>query len=141
MHTRCLALLLLLVTLAMPARAEIVVIVHPDSPIQNLDLRTLSDLYLGRIRQIDGERVLTLDQANNSPLRSRFFALINGMDLLRVNAYWARLQFSGDMQPPPQLHDSQAVIDAVRRNRLAIGYVDTSATPLPSSVRPIFRLQ
>lgn len=140
MRTRLIPLLALLFCLALPARAEIVVVVHPDSPIKSLSLHEASDLYLGRSRNIGGEPALVLDQPADSPLRSRFFMLINGMDLRRVNAYWARLQFSGDMQPPAQLRDNQAIIETVRRNRFAIGYVSAEAF-VPGTLRPVLRLQ
>ena len=139
MPTRLIFLLSLLCLLALPARAEIVVIVHPDSPLLKLTARDVSDLYLGRIRTVNGERPLVLDVTTDSPLRERFFKSLVGIDLIRLNAYWARLQFSGDTQPPPQLASGQAIVDAVSRNRLAIGYVN--ADQLKASVRPLLQLK
>lgn len=111
----------------MEVSADIVVVVHPESPVKHLTARAVSDLYLGRKVTVgDGEPLLVLDQPGDSPLRERFFRRLNGMDPRRVNAYWARLQFSGDVQPPTPLTGSQAVLDVVRRNPRAIGYVDAS---------------
>jgi ABC-type phosphate transport system substrate-binding protein len=139
MHPR-LRPLLLLCALALPARADIVVVVHPHSPLKQLTAVEVSDLYLGRIRSLrDGQRLAVLDQPRDSGLRGRFFSLLNGMDLHRLNAYWARLQFSGDTQPPAQLPDSQSVIERVRRDPLAIGYVD--ATAVTGAVRPVLTLK
>lgn len=122
------------------ARAEeIVVIVHPGSPLRELTREQLSDLYLGRLRAIgSSERLLVLDQPRDSALRARFFRHLNGMELRRVNAYWARLQFSGDATPPVPLPDSRSVVDQVRRNPLAIGYVEAEA--VTDQVRTVLNL-
>lgn len=140
MHARLIPLLLMFCSLALSAHAEVLVVVHPDSPLQALSAKDISDLYLGRGRASgNGERPLVLDQPRDSTLRERFFKQINGMDLRRVNAYWARLQFSGDTLPPVQMADNKAVIDAVRKNRLAIGYIDAST--VSDQVRPLLSLK
>lgn len=132
-------LLLLLVFLSLPSRAEIAVIIHPDSPLKNLSAREISDLYLGRKRTLEGEKIQVLDLVADNPLRERFFALLNGMDQARLNAYWARLQFSGDLQPPPQLANGQAMLNAISHNRLAIGYIN--AAQVGSGVRTLLLLE
>lgn len=141
MRGRLLFFLLLMTScLSQAARADIVVVVHPESPLRQLSPQEVSDLYLGRVRSLQGsERLLILDQSRDSELRSRFFQQLNGMSLRSVNAYWARLQFSGVSQPPIPMPDSQAVVNTVRRNRLAIGYVE--APSLSGDVRPLLTLK
>jgi ABC-type phosphate transport system substrate-binding protein len=134
-----LSLLPLLLALCLPARADIAVVVHPGSPLRQLSAQEVSDLYLGRIRAIGSQRLQVLDHPRDSGLRGRFFSLLNGMDLGRVNAYWARLQFSGDTQPPVPVPDSRAVIELVRRDPLAIGYVEAGA--VTGTVRPVLILK
>lgn len=142
MRARLLPFLLMLCCLALPARAEhIVVIGHPDNPLTHLSSQELSDLYLGRPITGSVERPILLDQPRDSLLRARFFRQINGMDLNRVNAYWARLQFSGQMQPPASLPDSRHIIDIVRKNRHAIGYIDESDLASATGVRPLLHLR
>jgi hypothetical protein len=121
-------------------RAEIVVVVHPDSKVQALSQRDVSDLYLGRTRSLGSARLaLVLDHPRDSVLRREFFNRVNGMDIGRVNAYWARLQFSGDALPPAAVRDDRSVLDVVRRQRDAIGYVD--AAHVDDSVRVVLRLK
>ena len=126
MSCRSLALSALLAGLTVPVLAQIVVIVHPESSLRALSTQQISDLYLGRLRVIDGTPVQLLDLADDSSLRMRFFKAINGMDLPRVNAYWARLQFSGNVLAPLKLSDPQSLREAVSRDRRAIGYIDAS---------------
>lgn len=137
---RLLPLLLLIGALSRAALADIVVVVHPESPLRQLAPQEVSDLYLGRVRSPQSsERLLILDLPRDSELRSRFFHQLNGMSLRSVNAYWARLQFSGDGQPPIPLPDSQAIVNIVRHNRLAIGYVEAPA--VTGDVRPLLTLK
>lgn len=137
LHTWWLAILLVF---ALPVvHGEIVVVVAVDSPLQQLTAREISDIYLGRLKAMAGEKLLVLDQPRESALRERFFKQVNGMDLRRLNAYWARLQFSGETQPPVSLDDSQSVLYTIRRNRHAIGYVDASA--VDKSVRTLLTLK
>ncbi|MBK7002627.1 MAG: hypothetical protein IPH35_22535 [Rhodoferax sp.] len=118
---------------------EIVVVVALDSPLQQMTIREVSDIYLGRLKAAAGEKLLVLDHPREGALRERFFKQVNGMDLRRLNAYWARLQFSGETQPPVSLDDSKSVLEMVRRNRHAIGYVDASA--VDKSVRTVLTLK
>ena len=121
------------------AHSEIAVVVALDSPLQQLSPRQLSDIYLGRAKANVGERLLVLDHPRESALRERFFKNLNGMDLSLVNAYWARLQFSGETQPPIELKNSQTVLETLRGNRLAIGYVEM--TSIDRSVRTLLTLK
>lgn len=131
------ALAVVIILAAAPqAAADIAVVVHPDCPLQSLTPKQVSDLYLGRRLSIgELEPMQVFDQPPSSPLRERFFLQINGMDLRRLNAYWARLQFSGDTQPPTPLADSRQIVEVVARNRCAIGYVDP--TYVTTSVRTV----
>lgn len=121
-------LLLLACWLVMPARADILLVVNPDSPLLAMTASEASNLYLGRTHAMaNGQPVMLIDHPRDSDVRARFFKSLSGMDLRRVNAYWARLQFSGGTQPPIQLDTEREIIEIVRHNRLAVGYVDQRA--------------
>ena len=136
-----------LLCLASPlaACADVAVIVHPDNPVHAMTQRQVSDLYLGRSRSFDAGGLKTplpasiYEQALDSPLREAFFRALNGMPVKQLNAYWARLRFSGEVLPPVALSDSRSVLDAVSRNRNAIGYVDAEA--VKGSVKVVLRLK
>ncbi len=121
------------------AHADIAVIVAPNSPLQKLSIRDVSDIYLGRLKKISGESLLVLDHPKESLLRERFYKQVNGMDLSRVNAYWARLQFSGEDLPPISMSNDRSTLDMIRRNHLAIGYVDALA--VDESVRTLLMIK
>lgn len=126
------------------SRADVVVIVHPDNPLQSLSPREVSDLYLGRSRAFRnaGDKqslAANIYEQADSPLRDAFFRSLNGMGIRQLNAYWARLRFSGEVLPPPALPDSRSVVDTVRRDRLGIGYVH--ASEVDGSVKIVLRLR
>jgi ABC-type phosphate transport system substrate-binding protein len=122
------------------ASADVVVIVNRESTIAGLSTSVVSDLYLGRLRSLpNGAPAIPIDRKFDSPLRERFFRLLNGMSARQVNTYWARLQFSGQVLPPPSLDDDKAVISALRGNPAAIGYIDASS--IDASVRIVLHLK
>lgn len=124
---------------AVPAAADVAVVVNRDSLVQSLSAREVSDLYLGRSRALPSiGNVVPFEHLRDSPVRDRFFRNLNGMTLKQINAYWARLQFSGEVLPPPVFPDSRALINALRANPNAIGYVD--ASDVDASVRVVLQL-
>ncbi len=142
MMRHILTLLLGGLCLAWPAaaRSDVVVIVHRDNPVRTMTSRQVSDLYLGRARSFSsGDLAAIYEQPGDSPLRETFFHLLNGIDLKQLNAYWARLRFSGEVLPPVSLPDSRSVLTTVRRDRSAIGYVDPAV--LDGSVQVVLRLK
>lgn len=116
-----LAALLLLVVQA--AQADVAVIAHAKNPIPTLAPKDVQDVFLGRTRTFsDGHFALPVDQP--SPLRDEFYQLLTGRSIEQIDAYWARLVFTGQTSPPRQLPNDDAVLKAVRENESAIGYVD-----------------
>ncbi|MGD9733710.1 MAG: hypothetical protein AB7U45_16165, partial [Desulfamplus sp.] len=99
---------------------EIAVVVNPANKIGNLTSKQISEIFLSRRRTFpSGESVVVLEHDWNCSLREKFFRLLNGMTLKRLNAYWVRLQFSGEVQPPPIMPDNIAMRNAVSQNRNA----------------------
>jgi len=59
--------------------------------------------------------------------------------LAQINAYWARLMFSGRATPPRMLPDTSSILQAVSQNRDAIGYVEDDK--LSTTVKVLFYLE
>ncbi len=109
---------------ACAAHADIAIIVHADNPVQRMTTRQVAELYLGRSRSFEtGQFAVVVDQTGDDAVRARFFKDITGMTLGQVNAFWSRLKFTGQVQPPQSIDGDAAVLDFVRRNTAAIGYV------------------
>jgi ABC-type phosphate transport system substrate-binding protein len=138
---RTLRILLFAVLLAPTfARADIVVIVNASNPIKRLSEKQVADLYLGRARAFPGgEYALVFDLPRGDALRDKFFTNLAGMSPQQVNAYWSRFMFTGQVLPPQPMPNDRAVLDIVKRNPGAIGYV--KADDVDASVRVVLTVK
>lgn len=128
-----------IVTLPLSAQ-ELVVIVNPSNQTTELTHRQLVNLYMGRTQNYpDGKLALPVDQAPDSAARETFYKTLVGKSVAEVNAYWARLLFTGRASPPRSLADSETVLQVVRENRNAIGYIDSKY--VDDTVKVVGRVQ
>ena len=111
--------------------ADIVVIVHPQSPAPTKEL--LADIYLGR-----SQMLLPLDLPDHTQIYAEFYRRATGRDVAQVKSTWSRIVFSGKGLPPRQLPDAAAVKKAVAADPTAVGYIDKSA--LDASVKAVLTL-
>lgn len=132
---RKLVLPLLLVISA--AHAEVAVIGNARNPTEALTAKQVQDIFLGRTRTFpDGRFALPIDQS--SALRAEFYQKLTTRPIEQINAYWARIMFTGQASPPLQLPDDDAVVKTVGENEGAIGYV--SKTRLDRTIRVLLQL-
>lgn len=125
---RLLVLVLVLLLGGLPSLLHgraLAVVVHPSNPVKRLSRHEVLDLFMGRRRVFPGGgRAIPFDQSGSSAAKICFYRELAGMTLPQVDAYWARLLFTGQMTPPQTLPGGQAVLERVRRTPGAIGYVD-----------------
>jgi ABC-type phosphate transport system substrate-binding protein len=121
--------LCLTVLAAPPARAnDFVIIVHPSNPVDSMTQKEISALFLKTVtRWADGRRVLPLDQADGSAIRSRFSESIHGRSVSAIKNYWQQQIFAGRDVPPPEKTSDREVMAYVASNPSAIGYVSAGA--------------
>lgn len=118
--------------LVLSARADIAVIVNKANPVQALSNRQVAELYLGRARTFEsGQYAVVVDQAGEGDVRRQFFKDISGLSLGQVTAYWMRLKFTGQVQPPHGLDGDAAVLEFVRTTPTAIGFVNSTLSVDP----------
>ncbi|HSW12205.1 MAG TPA: hypothetical protein VLI06_05150 [Solimonas sp.] len=108
------------------ARAEpLVVIVNPASGVEKLSREEAVNIFMGRYRKLpSGILAFPIDIGSQSPERQQFYRLLVRKDLPEIDAYWARLVFSGQTSPPLQAPDGATAVQLVASNRSAIAYVD-----------------
>lgn len=127
MRTLLLTLLMALAATAAPcARADFYIVVQWGNPQRSLTQKEVLDLFMGRSRAFsNGEFALIFDLPRDSPKRAAFYHALTGMTLAQVNSYWSRLMFSGQSMPPQSLPDEATIIDIVKRNPNAIGWLSS----------------
>lgn len=120
-------IIIIIVLLLLPVKgiADIVVIVNPSNEITELTQRQVIDLYMGRTSHFpNGEKLQRYDQHSNSIARAEFYYRITGKSVAAINAYWARLTFTGRASPPRIVFDNLEMLKVVEENPSAIGYLE-----------------
>jgi hypothetical protein len=136
---RCLFTALALAA-ALPALADVFVVVPEASAVKALSQKEVRDLYMGRTRAFpDGGFALPFDLPREHPVRAAFYRALTGMSVAEVNSYWARLMFSGQTLPPQPLPTEAAMLEVVRRNPSAIGYLPQA--PADATLRVVLVLK
>ncbi|MCX7067022.1 MAG: hypothetical protein NTW85_04955 [Methylococcales bacterium] len=107
---------------ATTTQAEIIVIGNLKNNLQSLNFIQVEDIFMGRSRSLPNGRIaLPIDQAT---LRPEFYQKLIARPLEQINAYWARIMFTGQASPPTIVADDNAVITIVNENKDAVGYID-----------------
>lgn len=71
----------------------------------------------------NGHTVRPVDLIPSSRARGAFSKAIHGKELLEIEAYWQEMIFSGREMPPPVRAYESYVVEYVKTNPDAIGYV------------------
>jgi hypothetical protein len=126
---------------AFPALSAVLVIVNKNNSSRSMDKAEVSALYLGRYQAFkDGSFALPFDLPADGEVRKEFYEKLTGKSVAYINAYWARILFTGRATPPRQLDSDKMVMDVVKKNPSAIGYVSADIK-LDSNVKVILRLE
>ena len=124
---RPIVLLALMALAPAPARAEgvLVIIVNVDSGVTHLTREQAEAIFMGRQRRLpSGLLALPVEQLLPPEARVRFYQYLVHLPLAQVRAYWARLYFSGQAQPPRQTQSAEETVEVVLANKGAIGFME-----------------
>jgi hypothetical protein len=110
---------------AIPAWADLVVVASVRSVVGQLSREDVINIYMGRYRRLpDGSAAEPFDLAAGSPERKAFYRRLLDKSLEEVNAYWARLVFSGRTTPPTESIGPEEMLDRLAADPHAIGYLE-----------------
>jgi hypothetical protein len=118
--------LLFPVSLSAEGRFELtwMVVVNQDSGLTSLSQKQVMSLFLGRAQFLPGgSRVKTFDYPADSPMRAGFYQSLTGKNIADIDAYWARLKYSGRASPPQALDNAEAIIKKVSEQKGALSYL------------------
>ena len=117
-------LALLIPVCALPGAERLVVIANPDSGLVQLTQDEARNLFLGRQKRLaSGVPAQPVEQGVPAGIRERFYRELAHKELSEINAYWARLYFTGQAHPPRQVPSAEEVIRMVAADPGAIGLV------------------
>ncbi|MDQ5911063.1 MAG: hypothetical protein QG599_3160 [Pseudomonadota bacterium] len=125
---RLVGLLGWLFSAGLPAETcDLVVIVNPQSGVEQLTKAEVINIFLGRQKKLpSGKAALAVDLNSANAEKQQFYAQLVSKELAEINSYWARLIFSGQGSPPRQAEATDEVLDIVENNIGAIGYVKSA---------------
>ncbi|MCC5926450.1 MAG: hypothetical protein JJU41_07800 [Bacteroidetes bacterium] len=129
------AILCVLTTISAQAQSY-VVIVNNNNAVTELTKAELSEIFLKtKVRWDDGVSIIPVDLNARSTVREDFTQEIHGRRVAAIRTHWQQAAFSGGGTAPPERNSDADVIQFVRDNPGAIGYI-SSETP-PTGVKVI----
>jgi ABC-type phosphate transport system substrate-binding protein len=120
--------------LALPAMAEVVVVVNPKAAESSMTKDQVAQFFLGK-----SSSMTPVDQPESAPIRAEFYKKVTDKDASQVKSLWSKLVFTGKATMPKEAGDSAAVKKAVAADPKAIGYIEKSA--VDASVKVIYTAQ
>ena len=118
-------------------RATFRVVIHADNPAVELEATKVSRMFRKKVRRWDhGARAQPVDLGFKSPIREAFTSSVHGTSVTADKSFWQRMIFMGRDVPPEEKSSDQQVLDFVRANPGAIGYV-AAETALPTGVKEL----
>ena len=117
--------------LALPAMADVVVVVNPKAAEASMTKDQVAQYFLGKSGAMS-----PIDQPESAPVRAEFYKKVTDKDGSQVKALWSKLVFTGKATMPKEAADSAAVKKMVASDPKAIGYIEKSA--VDASVKVIY---
>ena len=117
--------------------AGVKIVVHTTNALNSISKTKVADLFLERVtRWENGRAVTAVDQSEKSAARVAFSKELLGKEVVWVKSYWQKMIFSGRATPPAELSSDTQVLEFIRTNPDAIGYVSDSAT-IPAGLKAL----
>lgn len=118
---------------------DLVVVVNKSNNINDLSKREVIDIYMGRyVTFPDGESAKPFDLPAESQLKNDFYLKLVNQNERKINAYWARLLFSGRAKPPESVESINEVLSHLKNSESAIAYIPESE--VTDIVKVVYRL-
>jgi ABC-type phosphate transport system substrate-binding protein len=119
----------------LPAAEVFQVIVNEANNAASVSKSDLAAIFLKKTpRWPQGGAAAPVDQVEASAVRAAFSKEILGKSVPAVASYWQQQIFSGRDVPPPQKSGDASVVDFVKANPGAVGYV-AGGGAVPSGVK------
>jgi len=109
-------------------QADIVVVMSAKSNVTNLSKDNVSAIFLGKTATLpDGIQAVPIEQDAGQAAYKEFHRLVTEKSDAQLNAYWAKMVFSGKGNPPREVANNDEVLKIIVANPSMIGYLDKLA--------------
>ncbi len=127
-------ILVVLFTVVLPIKAEIVVITNKATKLPGITLIALGRFYLGQNKEFsNGRMVEVADQAMGTAISKEFYKKVLNMSEGELSRYWAKRRFTRKFEPPEIISGDAAMKQWVATTPDSLGYIDSKS--LDSSVK------
>ncbi len=104
-----------------------IVVVHKDNPVDSMDRKELSDLFLRfTSRFSSGEEAVPIDLKDGSSTREAFSKSVHKRSTKAVKWYWQKRRFAVGGNAPGQATSETNLLRFLATNTRAIGYVSVN---------------
>ncbi len=100
------------------------IIVIGNSNVPKIDLATIQKIYTGKIVSIADVNVKPVNAKLGTTERNQFLNKFMEQDEEKYTGYWTVRRYIGKGTPPTELNNATDIIDYVKSNAGAIGYID-----------------
>jgi hypothetical protein len=110
----------------LPAAADehFVVVVHKDNPVESIERKDLSDIFLKiSPRFSSGEEAVPVDLGETSVTREAFSKAVHRRTIKAVRWYWQKRRFAVGGTAPGQATSEPNLLRFIATNERGIGYV------------------
>ncbi len=124
-----LIILTVLVSVALAMQAQSFrVVVNSNNPVVSITARDASDYFLKKeTKWANGQTVVPVDLSPKSSVREDFSTFVHGKSVAAIKSYWQQFVFAGKGTPPIEKNTDAEVVEFVKKNPGAIGYVSVNA--------------
>ncbi len=120
----CLTAMALCFGMVSLAEAEVDVIVNAGYGVSKASYGDVAKVFLAKAGALPGGSALVpIDQNDGSAARTLFYSQVTGKNASQLNAYWSKLIFTGQGQPPKSVGGDADVAALVAKNPNLIGYI------------------
>jgi ABC-type phosphate transport system substrate-binding protein len=104
------------------------VIVNSVNSLSSISKSDVADYLLKKkTKWPSGEKIAPIDQSDKSSVREDFSKDVLGKSVGAIRSYWQQAVFAGKDTPPVEKKSDAEVIEFVKANPGAIGYVSVGA--------------
>ena len=107
---------------------DVKIIVNKENSLSALTKAEVSQFFLKKKTKWNAGKVKPVDQKNKSSVRKKFSKNFLGKKVSAIKKYWMEQMFAGNNNPPKIKSSDTSVIEYVKSNKGAIGYI-SSETP------------
>jgi ABC-type phosphate transport system substrate-binding protein len=105
-----------------------VIIVHPACPFIKASSVEIRKIYLGELNKWKGRyEIEPVNQTSDKDIRKVFLYKILNMSNAEYVTYWRNKKQLSNTKPPREFRSSAEVVEFVKNNKNAIGYIEALA--------------